>query len=227
MRKSQCIRKIRELKRVEPRKDWVLLTKTQILGAEPALNLFSFAKPVFAGFFALLFVLGIFQFSQSAVPGESLYYFKKIVEKSQIFFSSEEERPRMNLELANRRLQDLSQIAEKNEVKKLAPAMNEFQAKITEAAQNLTKVKKINREIVVQIQKLEENEQKVEEVLATKIETEEYDNALAQLVEREILEMEEKTLTPEDELLLEGAREDFENRDYSDALVKILDLSQE
>jgi len=227
MAKSQLIRKIRELKRVEPRKDWVLSTKTQILGPEPTFQLFSFAKPALAGVFALLFVLGIFQFSQGALPGESLYYFKKIVERGQMILCSEEERPRVNLELANKRLEELSQIAEKNEVKKLAPAMDEFQAKVSEAAQNLTKVKKINKEIVVQIQKLEENEQKIEEVLATKIETEEYDDALAQLVEREILEMEEKTLTSEDELLLEKAREDFENGYFSEALVKILDLSQE
>ncbi len=229
MIKSQLVRKIRQLKKVKPKKDWVLLTKTQILGQETTFNLLPFLRPAYAGLFALLLLAGLFEFSQGALPGESLYYFKKIVEKGQIILSSEEERPRMNLELANKRLEELNQIVQKNEVRKLAPAMDEFRANVSAAAKNLTNVKKISKEIVVQIQKLEENEEELGKILATKVgneEYEEYNIALAQLVERQILEMEEKTLSKDDEVILKAARQDFESGDYSEALIKILVLSQ-
>jgi len=223
---SQLIRKIKELKRVKPKKEWVLLTKKQILGQEATFELFSFFKPAYAGLFVLLLLAGLFQFSQGALPGEYLYYFKKIVEKGQIMFSSEEEKPRVNLELANKRLEELNLIAEKNEVKKLAKAMSEFQANVSQTAESLEKVKKIDKDIVAQTKKLAENKERVEEVLATKIETKDYDNALARLVEREILNLEKSSLTQEEEGLLEKARQDFEQRNYSEALIKILDLSQ-
>lgn len=229
MIKSQLVRKIRQLKKVKPKKDWVLLTKTQILGQETTFNLLPFLRPAYAGLFALLLLAGLFEFSQGALPGESLYYFKKIVEKGQIILSSEEERPRMNLELANKRLEELNQIVQKNEVRKLAPAMDEFRANVSAAAKNLPNVKKISKEIVVQIQKLEENEEELGKILATKVgneEYEEYNIALAQLVERQILEMEEKTLSKDDEVILKAARQDFESGDYSEALMKILVLSQ-
>lgn len=229
MIKSQLVRKIRQLKKVKPKKDWVLLTKTQILGQETTFNLLPFLRPAYAGLFALLLLAGLFEFSQGALPGESLYYLKKIVEKGQIILSSEEERPRMNLELANKRLEELNQIVQKNEVRKLAPAMDEFRANVSAAAKNLTNVKKISKEIVAQIQKLEENEEELGKILATKVgneEYEEYNIALAQLVERQILELEEKTLSKDDEVILKAARQDFESGDYSEALIKILVLSQ-
>ncbi|MCP6718820.1 MAG: DUF5667 domain-containing protein [Patescibacteria group bacterium] len=226
MTTSQLIRKIKELKGVKPNQDWVLLTKKQILGEEVTPELFPFLRPAYAGLFALFLLLGLFEFSQGALPGESLYYFKKIVERGQIIISSEEARPSFNLELANKRLEELNEIALGNEAKKLAPAMHEFQIKVAEAAENLTKVKKINKEIVFQTQKLEENKEKVEKVLAAKIDTDDYDTALSQLVESQILDLEQRTLSEEDQEILEAVRQDFESGNYSEALIGILDLSQ-
>ena len=226
---NNLIREIKQLRKVKPRKDWVLSTKTEILGKEQSFELFPFFRPAYAGLFVLLIFLGLFEFSQGALPGESLYYLKKIAERGQIMISSEEEKPIINLEFANKRLEELNQIAQKNEVKKLAPAMEEFRANVSEAAKNLTKVKKVDENLVLQTQKLEENKEKVEKVLATKIEDEaysEYMTAIAQVVENQINDLEERTLSTEDELILQEAKADFERGDYSEALVKILDLSQ-
>ena len=223
MIKSQLVRKIRQLKKVKPKKDWVLLTKTQILGQETTFNLLPFLRPAYAGLFALLLLAGLFEFSQGALPGESLYYFKKIVEKGQIILSSEEERPRMNLELANKRLEELNQIVQKNEVRKLAPAMDEFRANVSAAAKNLTNVKKISKEIVVQIQKLEESEEELGKILATKVgneEYEEYNIAVGQLVERQILELEEKTLSEDDKVILKAARQNLSAKSISTLAVE-------
>lgn len=231
----ELIKKIKKLKKeIRPRKDWVLLTKNQILGTSAELSasketkfeLFPFFKPVYAGLFFILILIGLFEFSQGALPGEPLYPLKRISERGRAIFVSETEQPKLNLKFANERLEELSQIAQNNEVKKLAPAINEFQADVSKAAKNLVKVKKVDKEIVAQTKKLEENKEKVEKVLATKIETEEYDKALAQLVERLIQELEENTLTEEGQEILIEAKGDFETRNYSEALIKILDLSQ-
>jgi len=202
------------------------MTKDKILTEKVRAELFPFFKPVYAGLFCLLFVIGLFDFSQEALPGESLYYLKKVSERGEVLLASIEEKPRVRLELANRRLEELNQIAEKNQVRKLASAIGEFQANVSEVAKDLSRMKEIDQEFVDQTKKLEQNKQKVEETLATKIETEELDGALASVVEREISDLEERSLTEEEKGLLEEAKQDFEGEDYSEALMKIWELSQ-
>lgn len=227
---TELIKKIKKLKDVKPRKDWVLLTKNKILGQEPKFELFPFLKPAYAGLFLFLLLIGVLEFSQKALPGDIFYPLKRITEKTQTIiiskFISDEQKSRNNLELANKRLDELNEIAKSNETKKLSPAITEFKITVSAAAKDLGKVKKVNKEILAQTQKLEENKAKVENLLATKIETEEYDNALSQLVEREIEDLESRTLSQEQEAVLLKAKEDFEAGNYSEALIKILDLSQ-
>jgi len=227
MNEKELIGKIRELRQIKPRKDWVVLTKSQILGEEKKYTSLFFFRPVYASLIVVFILFGLFGISQNSLPGDLLYSIKKISEKSQAVFVSEKELPKYNLEIANKRLEELNEIAQTNQVKKLAPAISEFQANVSEAAKNLANVKGQDVEkIVAQTKKLEETKKKVEEVLATKIETEEYDNALAQLVEREIQDLEERTLTEEQTATLREAKADFEAGNYSDALIKILSLSQ-
>ena len=223
--KLELIKKIQELKQIKPGKDWVVLTKSQILAEEPKVLFFPFFKPVLATVTAFGILFGIFSLAQNSLPGDFLYSIKKITEKSQAVFVSEEEKPAFQFELANKRLEELTKIAQTNQVKKIAPAITEFQADVSEAAKSLVKMKKVDAELVAQTKKLEENKESVEKVLATKIETEEYDQALAQLVESQIKDLEEGTLTENQGKLLEGAKENFEAGNYSQALEKILILS--
>ena len=230
MTEKELIGKIRELRQIQPRKDWVSLTKIQILGnveVRPQPFYFPYFKPAFAGLISVLVLFGVFSFAQNSLPGDILYSLKKLTEKSQAVFVSKEELPKYNLEIANKRLDELTEIAQTNQVKKLASAISEFQVNMSEAAKSLAKVKGgVDVEkIVAQTKKLEENKQKIEEVLATKIETEKFDDALSQLVEREIKELESQTLTEEQKLLFEEAKSDFEAGNYSQALEKILILS--
>ncbi len=233
MTEKELIGKIRELRQIQPRKDWVSLTKSQILGEEPiyrdrvSVSFFPFWKPALVTVMAFGILFGVFSFAQNSLPGDILYSIKKLTEKSQAFFVSKEELPKYNLEIANKRLDELTEIAQTNQVKKLAPAISEFQANMSEAAKSLAKVKGgVDVEkIVAQTKKLEENKQKVEEVLATKIETEKFDDALSQLVEREIKTLESRTLTEEQKLLFEEAKADFSAGNYNQALEKILILS--
>jgi len=227
MTEKELIGKIRELRQIKPRKDWVVLTKTQILGQEetPKFELFPFFRPAYAGLFFLLLLVGLIEFSQAALPGDPLYSLKRITEKAQAVFVSKEERPNLNFELANKRLEELNQIAQKNEVKKLAPAITEFQVNVSEVAKNLARAR-VDKEMVAQTVKLKKTKEEVEKVLATKIETEEYDNALAQLVENQIKDLDGSTLTEDQMKILEEAKKDFGAGNYSEALVKILILSQ-
>ena len=228
MTEKELIGEIRKLRQIRPSQDWVSLTKIQILGdveVKPQPFYFPFFKPAYAGLIVVV-LFGLFGFAQNSLPGDILYPIKKITEKSQAVFVSEKELPKYNLEIANKRLDELNEIAQTNQVKKLASAISEFQTNMSEAAKSLAKVKGQDVEkIVAQTKKLEENKQIVEEVLATKIETEEFDIALSQLVEREIKELESQTLTEEDESLLEEAKADFSAGNYSQALEKILILS--
>ncbi len=226
MTQEELITKIKDLKAVEPSNNWVLSTKNRILGTETRTELFPFFKPVYAGLFCLLFLIGLFEISQDALPGESLYYLKKITEKSQVFLSSEAEKPSLNLAQANKRLEELDKIARKNEVQKLAPAIDEFQATVSEAAKSLSKVKKVDEQIVAQARKLDENKERVEQTLATKIETDDYYNALAVIVKREISDLEAKDLTDQEKAGLEQAKQYLEQEDYSEALITILEISQ-
>lgn len=219
---KQLIGKIRELRQIRPRKDWVVLTKSQILGEEPKILFFPFFKPVLATVTAFGILFGIFSLAQNSLPGDFLYSIKKITEKSQAVFVSEEEKPVFQLKLANDRLEELTKAPARN----LAPTLSEFQASVFQAAKEIVEAEKPNiKEIVQQTKKLEENKQKVETLGIVVGETEALDTALAQLVESQIKDLEEGTLTEGQQELLEGAKESFEAGDYNQALEKILILS--
>ena len=226
MNENQLIQNLKKLNQIKPRKEFIVSTKKEILGETPGFGLFPVFKPVYAGLFCLLFVFGMFQFSQNALPGELLFQLKKITERGQAMFTSEQDRPKLSLFLANKRLIELEIITQENQAQKLAPAVNEFKLKTVEVAKNLANLTEVNKEIVAQFKELEEGKEKIEQVLATKIDIGEYYNAFAQLIEREILALEENTLTEEGQEILKQIKEFFENGDYSEALIGILNLSQ-
>jgi len=226
MNENQLIQNLKKLNQIKPRKEFIVSTKKEILGETPGFGLFPVFKPVYAGLFCLLFVFGMFQFSQNALPGELLFQLKKITERGQAMFTSEQDRPKLSLFLANKRLIELEIITQENQAQKLAPAVNEFKLKTVEVAKNLANLTEVNKEIVAQFKELEEGKEKIEQVLATKIDIGEYYNAFAQLIEREILVLEENTLTEEGQEILKQIKEFFENGDYSEALIGILNLSQ-
>ena len=238
MDEKTLIGKIEILRQIRPRKNWVVLTKKRILGEERTLpGLFSDSLRVFQGLFfqyrlalaslVLLFVLGgTFAFAQKSLPGEPLFVIKKMTEKTRAVFVAENERPKVQLELANKRLEDLAKIAETNDVRKLAPAIDEFQANVSEAAKNLTKAKTVGKDIILQTQELEKNKEKIEKTLATQIGTEELENVYKDLAEQQIKDLENSSLTESQEKILEEAKEYFEAGDYSNSLIKTIEASQ-
>jgi hypothetical protein len=234
MTDKQLIGELRKLRQIKPRKDWVVFTKTQILGSpaqisekfmagrEPKFTLFPYLKPAFAGLIAAFALIGVVGFSLNSLPGDILYPVKKIAEKSQAVFVSIEEKPAFKLKLANERLEDLT----KAEVKNLAPAISEFQSSISEAAKNLAKIDAttsdpgVIKKIAEETKKLEENREKVKSlgVVVEGKETEEFSNALSKIVNSLIEDLEETSLTEEKEEILDEMKKLIGEEKYSEAL---------
>ena len=237
MTEKELIGKIRELRQIKPNRDWVVLTKSQILGEEKkytSLFLFPVLKlrPVYAGLIAVLILFGLFGFAKNSLPGDLLYPIKKIAQKSQAVFVSEEEKPAFQLKLANQRLEDLTKASTKN----LAPTINEFQVNISEAAKTISKIDAttsdpiVTKKIVEEAQKLKKNKQIAETLGVVTGETEELEEALIPYykveAERRIKDLENRSLTEGQQKLLEEAKEEFEAGNYDQALEKIWILSQ-
>jgi len=248
MTEDELIRKIKELRQIQPRKDWVVLTKREILGQETviqniqhrALNvlevlprMFSQPKPVFAALVSLLVLIGTFSFAQNSLPGDLLYPIKKIAERSQSVFVSEDNTIKFELNIAEKRLDDLAKIAEKNSVKNLAPAINEYKESVSDVAKSLAveNNKEVVKEIVSGVKKLEEKEQQVRTLGAVIGENEELDKALAQkmveTLETLIKDLEGRTLTEDQQEDFAEAKEYFEAGDYNQALIELLNFGQE
>lgn len=134
----------------------------------------------------------------------------------------------MDLELANKRLEELSKVTQKNDVKKLAPAINEFKTNISKTAKNLAKIKKIDKRTIDNVVKIEENKEKIEKILAVEIGNNDYNEylkAMARVVENQLNDLEKRTLNKEQKEILEKAKQDYQNEKYNSALEKILFLN--
>lgn len=238
MVEADLAKKIQLLKDVKPRKDWVSLTKkglfeekevnlgkySNIVDILPRINFWRVLVPAFS--FCLPFIILVV--SQSALPGDTLYSVKKFTENAQTVFVSQSEKTNAQLGIVNKRLEELDKIASTNQVEKIAPAMAEYQASVSEAVRNLTKAKNTDvKEIIQQAKKIEESQQKAE-ALGVKIDetANELNSALSSLADREIKDLENRTLNEDQQKLLTEAKESFEAGNYSEALEKILQATQ-
>jgi hypothetical protein len=231
------IGKIKELRQIKPNQNWVFLTKNRILGQEisrgkiPTIADFLpqrrwelsplrllFLKPAYAGLLALLIIVGLFGFAQNSVPGDYLYPIKRIAEKSQALFASDRERARMSLELVNKRLEELTRIVEDNQTKKLAPAIREFQGSLSEAANNFSgSDQNAIRQVVEVRQKTQELQSRGVIIDQEGLQILEMESLIA-VLEDLIADLENRTLTTKQELLLDTMKELVEDGRHSDAL---------
>jgi len=223
MKEEELIGKVKQLRQIKPNQEWVLFTKTQILGEETRFNLLSyFLKPAFATAIAvfLLFSICGYNFVKNALPGDVLYALRKAVHEGQAVLLSETQKPAYQLKLANDRLEDLAKAGAKN----LAPTIKEFKANITEAARTLSNMDATTsdpvmmRQIVEQTKKLEENKQKVESLGMVIGETEQLETALAKVAENLISDLENRTLSQAKTNILAEMKELCAEKKYSEAL---------
>ena len=238
----ELVKKIRELKAIRPNQNWVSSTKTQILGQESVvqpegLNIFNFLyfKPAYAGLVFVFVLIGIFGISQNSLPGDPLYLIKKITEKSQAVFISEEGKSAFQLKLTSERLDDLTKVVEANQVGKLSPALKEFTAAKAEAQKELaktiqgkseTEAIKLAKKVAPELRVMNEKEGQVLSSLGLEPEQTEV-SAEKTVVELLIKDLETASLTEEQANLFSQAKADYENGEYWQALEKILLLSSQ
>ncbi len=235
MKEKELIAKLRKLRQIKPSQEWAILTKGQILGQEekyenPATIVLStfrmiFAKPAYAGLavvFVFLGLFGTFAFAQKSLPGDKLYLMKKISERVQAVFVSEEDLPIAQLELTNKRLEELAKIAQENRVKNLPSAINETRASISEANKNLAKASS-PAEIKKIVDEIEEKAQIISQTLGVafgETELEELKQSSDRLYAEDLISvLGASTLSEEQEEVLIRMKELVEEEKYSEALI--------
>lgn len=243
MKEEEIIEKLTLLKEIKPREDWAVLSRNKIMGvdSEPIrlkdqrkildiVHFFKYIryieKPVVVIPLLAVFVVGGIAVEQtrSSLPGDILYPVRTSLEQTQKFDS---------IELAQFRLADLREVVEANRVKNLPSTIREFEMSVAKASRSLTelvekepeKALQVGREIVqLQKEKLE-----IEQILGTKIgegQEAELINSARKIVEYELVYLETRSLTEEQEKLFESAKTAAEQENYAAALEIIWTLSQ-
>lgn len=245
MTDKELINNLKCLKQIKPNHDWVVLIKSRILAqeqtswAEETTSIFSIFryKLAFAPVLSTMIVIGLFGFAQGTMPGDFFFSVKKATEVVQVGLSAENEKPMVQLQLVNKRLAELNQIAESNQVAKLGPAIKEFQASLAQATQNLNNIDAnvtssdavVLKELVEETRLLSANKEKVESILGAEVgDMQELENAL-NILEKEtsarlIEDLANRTLTEEKQELLKQAQQDYEQGLYQEALYKLWQL---
>jgi len=244
MEEKELIAKISLLKDIKPQDEWVVLNRQRLFPLQAKrtwgiLDQFAFflkylEKPAFVmPVLAIVVAGGIgWNLSTQSLPGDALYSLKSAVERVPLNLSSKEERPFLQLELAQRRLDDLKKIAESDNTGNLPSAIQEFESNVFAASKGFAeivenqpdKALQASRE-VVQLQRDTREIEKILGVVIGKEETEEFEDTTRILVENEIQHLEDRTLTEPQQELFNEAKIAAENQDYPSALEKIWMLS--
>lgn len=238
MEEKELIAKLRELRQIKPSQDWAVFLKNRILSQEqegvryesPAAIVLSvfrmiFARPAYAGlasFFIFVGLFGTFAFAQKSLPGDTLYLMKKTVERVQSVFVTEEELPMVQLELTNKRLEELAQVAKENRVENLPSAIDETRTSISEANKNLAKASS-PAEVKKIVDKIEKKAQTISQTLGVAFgeeELEELKQSSDRLYTEDLISvLESSTLTEEQEGVLSRMKELAGEEEYSQALI--------
>jgi hypothetical protein len=243
MTDRNLVKNLRNLKEIKPREEWVLLTKENLFKEEKEkIGVVSIIvntlkelqrgerfvfnhKPAFAFALMAIIFVGVFGFAQGSIPGDTLFTLKKITERGQAALISQKDKTKYSLEMVNKRLDDLTKIAETNSNKNLAPAINEYKQTASGAAKSLAQSTNI-KEIAGEVKKIEENEAKIKSLGVEIGDNADLDNALSNVVEREINSYDSVELTENQLKMLNEAKMFFGEGRYSEALEKLIGIGK-
>ena len=210
MQEKDLIRQLKAMREIKPRKEWVSLTKSQILGEEKAYTgkpSFSFPvfawKWAFAPVMAVLLVIGFLAFS-FFLPGTEIRVAEEPTEQpTKIAGASKPEKIAETVKKTEEMVQALSQVTENI---KATPRLAEGAA---------GDIEKVEAEMVKLGQLLA--------VLQEKADSEKEQDLSGQ-VEYLISDLETRTLNEEQLELLESAKADAEAGDFERAIEKLLEI---
>lgn len=179
MTEQELIQKIKELKNIQPSQEWLDLTRrnlihqTSLRTKEPQIGLFNWLKPLQPIALAICLVLILIggpwllvKASQASLPGEALYPIKKMTENLQTQTASEETKAQLQVEFANRRLEELNKITEDpfSPEEKVEQVVSDFKNNLAGASLHVQKIPKEKAVIVAeQTKKLKKNLSKTKE----------------------------------------------------------------
>lgn len=255
MEEKELTTKISLFKGVKPRQDWALSVKSRILSqadipqATPlhegfgsrimteAVSVFRYLtieKPAFALASILLFMgAGVSFHASQSLPGDMLYSLRSTGEEVQSRFVSQgNDVPQ--LQVAQRRMEDLKKVVEGNKSQNLASAIKEYEDSVSGASKQFAKLAEENpgKALIAGKEILELYREKVrlEETLGTKFGGEE-SKSLAEttkiVVEIELADLETRTLSDVQKEAYEKAKEAYAAGAYEVALETIWSISQE
>jgi hypothetical protein len=249
MEDKELIAKLSHLKEIKPREDWVLLTRQRIVGeglqkgrfwgmverVAGYMEMAMFAKPAFVIPVLACMVAGgaVWQGAFESLPGDTLYPLRAALEQIPLRLSTEEERPLREFARAQQSLSDLKAVAERNKIKNLPSAIQEFEANASRISEGFIAIVENQPEKALQASRqmvqLQKEKTEVERILGTKIgeeQEEEVGNATRRLVEYEFSYLETRSLTEGQEKLFESAKTSVAEGDYATALETVWTLSQ-
>jgi len=210
MNEREFINKIESLKSIKPDASWVSLTRDNILGER---KLFP-VQANFAGFF--------FKRNQVFVATATLVLFGGIFFYSHLMSSNQ------------RRAEEMERIARQNEVQTLSIALADLKEKRSEMQQSFAQsvaskpkeeVVKIARDIAPSLLEMDEKKEVIMGSLGLVVDSEDPspDRDVASYL---IADLEKRSLTEEEKLLLDKAKSAFEAEDYQEALRKVLQIGE-
>jgi len=228
MEDKDLIFELKKLTQIKPDKKWVILTKKQILGEEKPSLPYLFLKPTYA-FLSLILLIFISLpiCAQFCLPGHPLYPIKKITERARAYFIPENEKPTYELELVQKRLEELKILAEKNETTKLPSAFKEVKETASKATENLVKSKIIDPKVLEKTVEVAKIKKEIEnKVLATNLGIEEKEDPVKTMVEIIISDFETRSLTKEQKEIFEKAKLNYQQGNFEEALILLKNLSE-
>jgi len=229
MQEKQLIAKLKELRQIKPRQDWVVSVKKDIMGEQPKfgtqiLSVFravprtvSHHKLVYATVTAFMILV--------AMVGGLFLIPTSNNNKLETELLAAAVQSRCNLEIANQKLENLTkEIAKNGEAD--STTIQEVNQTIAEASKTITerivKNPKALKEIVGEVKKIDQNKKNLQTLGVIVDEDFQLNNVLQPIVLNEIESLEKSSLTESQQLELKELKTLYKIGQYTDALEKIL-----
>ncbi len=232
---EQLIKQLKILKEIKPRKEWAYSLKFEILNSKLETNpkFFNFEfrisnfffglKPqkslVYAFAVVLFLIVGVFGFAVNTVPGDLLFPIKKIAEQSQAALTGQTGL-KNDVAVLSSRINDLAQVAKEGRTDNISSAINEINSNASELARSLknnpTKDLATLKDIATSLKTLAD-------VPGTDLsQNSDVKDLYQAVVQGQIADLQETTLTDDQNNILTQAEDLYNRGKYTDALEKIL-----
>lgn len=227
MEKKSLISKLQELKSIKPSQNWVVFNKKQLLGNEAKVDILetfsaalAFKTLAYAALSVLVIFAGVLAVAQYSLPGSPLFSIKKITEYSMAELFPGVDQSKYSLDIANKRLSDLSAIVSARQKNNIPQGINEFKESVTNIADNLnTNDRPALQQIATRVESLGAMINNGQQGF-------QLNSALAPLVQKEISDLENSTLTASQRVQLDSIKEMYDKGEFALALENLLLISK-